>query len=72
VSDEQYGQRLAAFVALAEGADPDTVPDELRNLVRDNLARHKVPRSVVVIDQLPRNAAGKVLKRELLERAVDG
>jgi fatty-acyl-CoA synthase len=72
VSDEQYGQRLAAFVALAEGADPDTVPDELRNLVRDKLARHKVPRSVVVIDQLPRNAAGKVLKRELLERAVDG
>jgi fatty-acyl-CoA synthase len=36
--------------------------------VRDNLARYKVPREVVFVEQLPRNPTGKVLKRELAER----
>lgn len=40
-------------------------------MVRDNLARHKVPRAIDLIDELPRNAAGKVVKRELLGRATD-
>jgi len=36
--------------------------------VKDNLARFKVPREIVLLDELPRNATGKVLKRELVER----
>jgi acyl-CoA synthetase (AMP-forming)/AMP-acid ligase II len=72
VPDEDYGQRLTAFVVLGSGADPLALPEELRNMVRDNLARHKVPRSIQVIDELPRNAAGKVVKRELLSRATNG
>ena len=36
--------------------------------MKDNLARYKVPREIVFLDELPRNATGKVLKRELAER----
>jgi fatty-acyl-CoA synthase len=40
----------------------------VRDYVRDNLARFKVPRDVVFVDVLPRNATGKILKRELRAR----
>ncbi len=39
--------------------------------VKDNLARYKVPREIVFIDELPRNATGKVLKRELAEKELE-
>ena len=45
--------------------------DELRQYVRDNLARYKVPRDVVFLDELPRNPTGKVLKRELVASSRD-
>ena len=63
VDDEQFGQRLRAFVVLRPGA---TLGEEdVRNYVKDNLARFKVPRDVIFRDSLPRNSTGKVLKREL-------
>jgi fatty-acyl-CoA synthase len=65
VDDEEFGQRLRAFVVLSGQADEDT----LKAYVKDNLARYKVPREIVVVDELPRNATGKVLKRELAARA---
>lgn len=68
VDDPDFGKRLRAFVVAAEGATLDV--DELRDWVRDNLARFKVPRDFVVLDELPRNATGKVLKRELAKRQV--
>jgi fatty-acyl-CoA synthase len=70
VDDEQFGQRLRAFVVLASGAEGDE--DELKQLVKTNLARYKVPREILFIDELPRNATGKVLKRELAEREPAG
>jgi fatty-acyl-CoA synthase len=66
VEDEQFGQRLKAFVVVTQGAKVD--PDELKDLVKANLARYKVPRDIEFLDELPRNATGKVLKRELAER----
>src|SRR5207248_8612011 len=63
VEDEQFGQRLKAFVVVTRGATVDA--DELKDLVKANLARYKVPREVEFLDELPRNATGKVLKREL-------
>jgi fatty-acyl-CoA synthase len=42
--------------------------DELKRFVKDNLARYKVPREVVFVDDLPRNPTGKILKRELATR----
>jgi acyl-CoA synthetase (AMP-forming)/AMP-acid ligase II len=63
VPDEQFGQRLKAFVVLREGAELDE--SAVQEYVKANLARYKVPREVVFLDELPRNATGKILKREL-------
>jgi fatty-acyl-CoA synthase len=63
VADEQWGQRLKAVVALNPGCE--CTDEELKAYVRANLAGFKVPREVVFVDELPRNATGKVLKREL-------
>jgi acyl-CoA synthetase (AMP-forming)/AMP-acid ligase II len=65
VDDEKFGQRLRAFVVKDDGADVSE--DELKDHVKSNLARYKVPREIVFVDELPRNATGKVLKRELAE-----
>jgi acyl-CoA synthetase (AMP-forming)/AMP-acid ligase II len=65
VDDEQFGQRLRAFVV--KGEDADVSEDDLKEYVKANLARYKVPREIVFVDELPRNATGKVLKRELAE-----
>ena len=65
VDDEQFGQRLRAFVVKEDGVDISE--DELKDYVKANLARYKVPREIVFVDELPRNATGKVLKRELAE-----
>jgi len=45
--------------------------DELKDWVKQNLARYKVPREIVFLDELPRNSTGKVLKRELVEDDSD-
>jgi fatty-acyl-CoA synthase len=68
VRDDEFGQRLLAFVALEDGATVDAVA--LRDHVKAHLARYKVPRDVLVVDELPRNPTGKVLKRELYSRAA--
>ncbi len=61
--DEAFGQRLRAFLVLSDGAS--VTEDQVRDYVRDNLARYKVPRDVHFLDELPRNPTGKILKREL-------
>jgi fatty-acyl-CoA synthase len=53
----------------AEGASVDE--DAIKVYVRDHLARYKVPREVVFLDELPRNPTGKILKRELREINVE-
>ncbi|TXI63844.1 MAG: bile acid CoA ligase [Mycolicibacterium mageritense] len=65
VDDEQFGQRLAGFVVLA---NPVT-PDELKAYVRENLANYKVPREITVLDELPRNSTGKIARRDLQDLA---
>jgi len=66
VNDEQYGQRLAAFVVLAHAAS--ATPDTLKQHVRDNLANYKVPREIVLLDELPRSSTGKIARGDLLTR----
>jgi acyl-CoA synthetase (AMP-forming)/AMP-acid ligase II len=68
VDDEDFGQRLRAFVVIEEGKDVSE--EDLKGYVKQNLARYKVPREIVFVDELPRNATGKVLKRELAERQL--
>ena len=68
VEDEEFGQRLRVFVVKED--DSETSEEDLKNHVKSNLARYKVPREIVFVDELPRNATGKVLKRELAERQL--
>ena len=63
VPDDEYGQRLVAYVVPVDGASVDA--DALRNAVRGSLSRFAVPRDVVVLDALPRNQTGKVVRRDL-------
>jgi fatty-acyl-CoA synthase len=63
VDDEAFGQRLAAYVVRTPAAELDA--DTVRAHVKQQLAGYKVPRDVVFLDELPRNAAGKVVAREL-------
>jgi fatty-acyl-CoA synthase len=69
VEDETFGQRLKAFVVLRDGAELGE--DEIKKYVKDNLANYKVPRDVVLVDELPRNPTGKVVKRELEQRTEE-
>ncbi|KRB73333.1 acyl-CoA synthetase [Nocardioides sp. Root190] len=64
VDDDDFGKRLKAFVVRVPDGEPVTA-DEIKELVKTNLARFKVPREIIFLDELPRNATGKVLKREL-------
>jgi fatty-acyl-CoA synthase len=66
VEDEDFGQRLKAFVVTSSGTELSE--DDVKNYVKEHLARYKVPREVEFLDELPRNATGKVLKRELQEK----
>ena len=70
VDDDDFGKRLRAFVVLPgrHGRPPRT---SSRRHVKDNLARYKVPREIVILDELPRNATGKILKRELADHGED-
>lgn len=63
VDDEQYGQRLAAFVVLARAAT--VTADDLKQYVRENLANYKVPRDIRVLEELPRGSTGKILRNDL-------
>ena len=63
VEDENYGQRLKAFVVLR--GEGNATEKDLKAYVKSNLAGYKVPRDIEFMDELPRNATGKVLKRDL-------
>jgi fatty-acyl-CoA synthase len=66
VDDEEFGQRLKAVVVTRDGASLSEA--DVKKHVKSNLAGYKVPRDVVFLDELPRNATGKVVKRELADQ----
>ena len=63
VDDEEFGKRLRAYVATVAGSSLDE--EAVKQHVKDHLARYKVPRDVRFVDELPRNATGKILKQAL-------
>jgi o-succinylbenzoate---CoA ligase len=65
LADPEWGEAVTAFVVLREPADPD----ELRAWCRDRLEPFKVPKAVHLVDSLPRNAGGKLLRDRLAEGA---
>ncbi len=66
VEDAEFGQRLRAFVVLKQGIEIGE--DDLKAHVKANLAGYKTPREIEFLDELPRNATGKILKRDLRQR----
>ena len=66
IADEKSGEIPVAYIELEEGVDEIEV-SELRKHLRDNLANFKIPKQIHFIDELPKNATGKVLKRKLKE-----
>jgi len=70
VADDEYGQRLRSFIALQPGAK--LTDQDVKDFVRQRLARFKVPRDVRFVEALPRNPTGKVVKRLLDADALQG
>ena len=69
VPDEQYGEEIAACIILKEG---ETMTEaEMKQFVRDHMAKHKVPKYVDFVDAFPMNAAGKILKYKMREEAIE-
>ncbi|MDA8020135.1 MAG: acyl-CoA synthetase [Thermoanaerobaculia bacterium] len=63
LDDPEWGQRVVAFVETHEGSAVE--PDALRHFCRERLAAYKVPKEVEIVERLPRNALGKVVKGKL-------
>ncbi|MDE3130411.1 MAG: long-chain fatty acid--CoA ligase [Acidobacteriota bacterium] len=63
IPDDELGEEIGAAVSLKDGAA--TTPDELREFVREQVAAYKYPRTVWIVDELPKGPTGKILKREL-------
>ena len=77
VPDERMGEVGCAYVVPGSGAaqpggDPDELGRSILSWSRGVMANYKVPRGLVMVDALPVNASGKVLKRELRERHASG
>jgi long-chain acyl-CoA synthetase len=68
VPDQRWGEAVAAFVVLRPGMSAE--PAELTEFVRHWLSRYKAPKEVVFVDELPKNAAGKVRRRDLREQLL--
>ncbi len=69
VKDPDFGQRLAAFVVLKP--DATVSREELKLYVKAQLARHKVPREIAFVEELPRTSTGKLQRRRLTELLQD-
>ena len=69
VPDKQYGEEIMACVIPKEGET--LTEDEIKNYVKQNMARHKVPRYVWLTDKFIMNDAGKIQKFKMIEKAVE-
>ncbi len=66
--DAKWGERLKAFIVVE--SDEQFEDDQVISYCQSKLARFKVPREFEIIDELPRNNGGKLLKKELREKAI--
>jgi acyl-CoA synthetase (AMP-forming)/AMP-acid ligase II len=61
--DPEYGERVTAFIIPHKGQQPDF--NDLKAYLKKHLAGFKVPKEFIIVDGLPKNPAGKLLKREI-------
>jgi len=69
VPDKVYGEEICACIIPKEGMEIDEA--EIKEYVRENMARHKVPKYVWLMDSFPMTASGKIQKYKLREKAVE-
>ncbi len=69
IPDEQYGEEIMACIILKDGES--MTDDEMKQYVRDHMAKHKVPRYIDFVKEFPMNVAGKILKYKMREDAVE-
>jgi fatty-acyl-CoA synthase len=69
VPDKQYGEEIMACVILKEGVAMEA--EELQAYIRANMAKHKVPKYIDFVTEFPMNAAGKIMKYKMREKAVE-
>jgi fatty-acyl-CoA synthase len=67
--DERYGEEVCACVILREGASVE--PEELREFCKGSIAHYKVPRYVLIVDEMPMTVTGKIQKFKLRDQAVE-
>ncbi|WP_405485796.1 AMP-binding protein [Nocardia sp. NBC_00511] len=67
VPSEEFGQSLRAYLVPTPGS-PDPAPEDLKAHIRGHLERYKVPKEFIVLDQLPRNPSGKILRAKLIDQ----
>jgi long-chain acyl-CoA synthetase len=66
--DREYGEKVTAFIVLNKGETLN--PADLKQFLKGQLAGYKIPKEFIAVEELPKSAAGKILKRELKKRAV--
>ncbi len=69
VPDEQFGEEIMACIILKDGETMDA--NEMKQYIRDHMAKHKVPKYIDFVDKFPMNAAGKILKFKMREDAIE-
>jgi long-chain acyl-CoA synthetase len=70
VPDKEWGERVTAFITPKPGQKVD--PEELKAFLKTRLSPFKVPKEYIIMDELPKSPQGKILKRELKKRLIDG
>ena len=71
VPDETRTELIKAFIVVSENTDPtDALAESLKELVRENLAKHEVPRSIEFVASLPMTSTGKIMRRTLRDQEV--
>jgi long-chain acyl-CoA synthetase len=66
--DKEYGERVTAFIIPKQGQEVD--PTQLKSYLKTKLSPFKVPKEFIVVDDLPKSSAGKILKRELKQQVL--
>jgi long-chain acyl-CoA synthetase len=70
VPDKEWGERVTAFITPKPGQK--VVPEELKTFLKTRLSPFKVPKEYIILNELPKSPTGKILKRELRKRFIDG
>jgi len=68
--DREWGERVTAFIVPKPGKT--IFPDELKSFLKSRLSPFKIPKEYIVLSDMPKNAAGKILKRELRKQYLKG